>query len=82
MKDWMAQVWCKKMHRGAMWPIHGKYVCPQCLREHPVAWEGDAPARSSSRISEKAAAVAAHALSSPLVGSVHVVDSYQSPVLR
>jgi len=23
-----------------MWPIHGKYICPQCLREYPVAWEG------------------------------------------
>ena len=75
MKDWMAQVWCKMMHRGAMWPIHGKYVCPQCLREHPVVWDGAAPVHMDSR-------TAGVALSRPLVGSVQVVDSYQSPVLR
>jgi hypothetical protein len=23
-----------------MWPIHGKYVCPECFREYPVAWTG------------------------------------------
>jgi hypothetical protein len=28
------------MHNNAMWPMHGKYICPDCLREHPVAWEG------------------------------------------
>lgn len=28
------------MHSKAMWPIHGKYVCPDCLREHPVEWTG------------------------------------------
>jgi len=27
------------MHNQAMWPIHGKYICPQCLQEYPVAWE-------------------------------------------
>jgi hypothetical protein len=31
--------WCKSMHNKAMWPIHGRYVCPQCLREYRVAWE-------------------------------------------
>lgn len=30
--------WCKSMHSKAMWPIHGKYICPDCLREYPVAW--------------------------------------------
>jgi hypothetical protein len=25
-----------------MWPIHGKYICPTCLQEYPVAWEGKA----------------------------------------
>jgi hypothetical protein len=33
------------MHTKAMWPIHGRYVCQQCLREHPVVWEG--PVRNS-----------------------------------
>ena len=32
------------MHNRAMWPIHGKYICPQCLREHRVNWEGPAQA--------------------------------------
>jgi hypothetical protein len=24
--------------------MHGKYICPRCLCEHPVAWEGPATA--------------------------------------
>lgn len=35
----ISELWCKKMHDQAMWPIHGKYVCPQCLREYPIEWE-------------------------------------------
>jgi hypothetical protein len=35
----IAELWCKKMHNQAMWPMHGKYICPVCLREYPVAWE-------------------------------------------
>jgi hypothetical protein len=27
------------MHSKAMWPIHGRYVCPDCGREYPVVWE-------------------------------------------
>ena len=42
MMNWISQLWCKKMHSQPMWPIHGKYICPQCLREYPVAWEGPA----------------------------------------
>lgn len=22
-----------------MWPIHGRYICPDCHREYPVTWE-------------------------------------------
>lgn len=22
-----------------MWPIHGRYVCPRCLREYALNWE-------------------------------------------
>jgi hypothetical protein len=40
MLNWISDLWCRKMHTQAMWPIHGKYICPQCLREHRVAWEG------------------------------------------
>ena len=32
------------MHSRAMWPIHGKYICPDCLREYPVVWEDLPPA--------------------------------------
>ncbi len=39
MMNWIAVLWCKKMHTKAMWPIHGRYICPQCLRTYPVAWE-------------------------------------------
>jgi hypothetical protein len=42
MKDMIGQLWCKRMHTRAMWPIHGRYICPQCLRVHAVAWEGPA----------------------------------------
>jgi len=40
----IAEMWCKSMHSSAMWPIHGKYICPECLREYPVAWEEFPPA--------------------------------------
>lgn len=39
MWDRLSELWCKSMHSKAMWPIHGKYVCPTCLREYPVIWE-------------------------------------------
>jgi hypothetical protein len=39
MKNWISTLWCKTMHGRAMWPIHGKYICPDCLREYPVFWE-------------------------------------------
>src|SRR5262249_41016723 len=38
---WIKRVWCKMVHRRAMWPIHGKYVCPKCLQEYPVYWGDD-----------------------------------------
>jgi hypothetical protein len=42
MLNRIADLWCQKMHREAMWPIHGRYVCRRCLREHAVNWEGPA----------------------------------------
>jgi hypothetical protein len=39
--------WCRKLHKAAMWPIHGKYICSRCLEEHPVYWEA-APATVAS----------------------------------
>jgi len=35
--------WCRQMHNSLMWPMHGKYKCSKCLREHPVAWETRRP---------------------------------------
>jgi hypothetical protein len=35
------------MHSKAMWPMHGKYICPDCLREFPVIWE-DVPSQSQA----------------------------------
>jgi len=45
MMNKISQFWCRKMHTQAMWPIHGKYICSRCLREHRVEWEG--PARAA-----------------------------------
>lgn len=42
MLNFVSELWCKRFHTQAMWPIHGKYVCSRCLREYPVAWEGPA----------------------------------------
>jgi hypothetical protein len=38
MLEWFKVFWCRKMHAEAMWPIHGRYICPQCFREYPVTW--------------------------------------------
>jgi hypothetical protein len=46
----IADLWCRKMHNEAMWPIHGKYVCKRCLREYPVAWEGRAAAEANQSV--------------------------------
>jgi hypothetical protein len=45
MLNWIRTTWCKNVHTKAMWPMHGRYICPSCLREYPVAWE--APATES-----------------------------------
>ena len=38
MWDRISEAWCKSMHSKAMWPMHGKYICPDCFREFPVEW--------------------------------------------
>ncbi len=40
MWDKISTAWCKTMHKRSMWPIHGRYVCSECFREHPVMWTG------------------------------------------
>jgi hypothetical protein len=37
--DDIMRSWCVAFHPRPMWPIHGRYVCPRCFREYPVAWE-------------------------------------------
>jgi len=37
--DKIVTVWCRMMHRSAMWPIHGRYHCRTCMRQFPVPWE-------------------------------------------
>jgi hypothetical protein len=37
--DVLERFWCKSFHPAPMWPIHGHYRCPRCLRLYPVAWE-------------------------------------------
>ena len=70
------------MHRRAMWPIHGKYICPQCLREFPVVWDGDRRLSSAKRPVELPTMRETISLVTPgpLVSTVPVADSYQSSV--
>ena len=44
MLNRISELWCRKMHTRAMWPIHGKYICRDCMREYTVTWEGPASA--------------------------------------
>ncbi len=51
MKELWARVetlWCQQMHPAPMWPAHGYYQCPECLRRYPVPWE--TPGKDSHRV--------------------------------
>ena len=39
MLDKISELWCKIMHDRPMWPIHGRYICSDCMREYAVEWE-------------------------------------------
>ena len=39
--SYLAEIWCRVMHRSLMWPSHGHYQCSTCGREYPVPWELD-----------------------------------------
>jgi len=30
--------WCRNVHNNVFHPVHGKYICGECLREWPVPW--------------------------------------------
>ena len=50
MWDRIAELWCRNLHSKAMWPIQGKYTCPDCLRQYPVVWEvKEAPVQPVAR---------------------------------
>ena len=36
---YLAEIWCKAMHKSLMWPAHGHYECRTCGREYPIPWE-------------------------------------------
>lgn len=50
----LSERWCKTMHSKAMWPMHGRYICPDCGREIPVPWEVTPPAVEYMRPPEPA----------------------------
>ncbi len=41
----IAEAWCRLTHPAPMWPVHGRYQCPKCLRTYPVPW--DEPKRTA-----------------------------------
>ena len=62
MAERIGRLWCRFAHTKAMWPVHGKYICPQCLREHRVYWEegpAEAPVASGKAGSDYRVSAAA-----------------------
>ncbi len=58
MFSWLSRLWCRTMHEKAMWPIHGRYVCPRCFREYAVDWDASVcPAPQAAPRPRKEAAV-------------------------
>jgi hypothetical protein len=40
----LGNLWCTLMHDSLSWPIHGRYTCLACGRQHLVRWErGESP---------------------------------------
>ena len=63
--DRLSQMWCESMHPTPMWPIHGRYQCPQCLRTYDVGWANE----SSVHELHPKAAFQPQSASEPLKGS-------------
>jgi hypothetical protein len=53
----LGTLWCKSMHPAPMWPAHGHYRCPTCLRSYPVPWEHPPAAPAADRGSMPGAVV-------------------------
>jgi hypothetical protein len=49
MLERIQRLWCRTAHTQRMWPIHGRYICAQCLRQHPVAWDRRGAAANAGR---------------------------------
>ncbi len=49
LAEQLGRLWCKMTHPAPMWPVHGHYLCPACLRSYPVPWEQKAVASPQPR---------------------------------
>jgi hypothetical protein len=59
----LAALWCRLTHAAPLWPIHGSYICPTCLRTYPCQWEDARLPGPTSRVSGGAAVRAAAPIS-------------------
>ena len=39
MLETLLRFWCRQFHHKMFRPFNGYYVCGDCLRAYPVAWE-------------------------------------------
>ena len=55
-------VWCRVMHSGTTWPIHGHYQCTTCGRSYQVPWSNSSEWRGNggSRNASAKSAPAGH----------------------
>ena len=42
-----SDLWCRYMHAGALWPMHGSYQCRECFRMRVVPWTDERPTAAS-----------------------------------
>ncbi len=42
----IGRTWCRAMHRKPLWPMHGEYECPVCMRRYPVPWADSVSSQS------------------------------------
>jgi len=41
--SWVSRWWCRHMHGTPFLPVHGRYLCPQCLQEFRIDWNRPKP---------------------------------------
>ena len=44
--DKLGSLWCRSLHNGVMWPIHGHYTCRVCHRQYQAPWDSRQPANT------------------------------------